>query len=50
MWTSPIFLIAGGLLLSGGTFFVIGLVLHTMKRRFQELEYYMRVLVKQTKE
>ena len=40
-------ILAAGLVVGGMVSLVIGLVLHTVNRRFQELEYYLRLLVRQ---
>ena len=36
------------LFMGGVTLVAIGLILHTMKRRFQELEHYLRILTHQS--
>lgn len=41
----PSAILSVGMILSGMLLFVIGLILHTINRRFQELEYYMRLLI-----
>jgi glycosyltransferase involved in cell wall biosynthesis len=41
----PTAILAVGLALSGLLLVLIGLILHTVNRRFQELEYYIRLLV-----
>ena len=44
----PSAILAIGLVLSGMLLIVIGLILHTVNRRFQEMEYFMRLLIKQS--
>lgn len=41
----PTAILAVGLVLTGVFFSLIGLILHTINRRFQELEYYLRLLL-----
>lgn len=41
----PSAILAVGLILSGMLSIVIGLILHTINRRFQELEYFMRLMM-----
>ena len=45
----PTAILAVGLVLSGSLLAVIGLILHAINRRFQELEYYIRILITQSK-
>jgi hypothetical protein len=40
----PSAVLAVGLMLSGMLAMVVGLILHTIARRFQELEYQLRIL------
>lgn len=46
----PISILAVFLLMGGGMLLAIGLILHTMKRRFQELEHYLRILTHQSQD
>jgi hypothetical protein len=41
----PSAILSVGTVLSGMLLIVVGLILHTINRRFQELEYYMRLLI-----
>lgn len=41
----PSAILSVGMILSGMLLLIVGLILHTINRRFQELEYYMRLLV-----
>ena len=43
----PSAILSVGMILSGMLLLMVGLILHTINRRFQELEYYMRLLIDQ---
>ena len=45
----PSAILAVGLVLTGMLMLVVGLILHTVNRRFQELAYYLRRLLEQTR-